>query len=325
MVRNAKILVVDDEEIVRMRIGRVLTSEGYKVTQARGGQEALKALEEQEYDLVLSDMVMEDMDGLDLLKKVNKKYPDTIYMIITGQGSLVNAIESMRLGTFDYLLKPCDDSELKMRIQRGLKERRLLKKVQDQKLKLQQMAITDGLTGLYSRSYFLETLDREFKQFTRYRSPLSFMMIDIDYFKQINDEFGHLVGDDVLKDISNTFVKIIREADIIGRYGGEEFGVIQPKTDRQGANITAMRIQSALEQKKGAMKKEIKSKRKPALPHPTVSIGIASCPHRSIKTPAQLIDAADTALYEAKKMGRNRIVIFDSKGFKPEVEQESAD
>lgn len=308
MGRKARILIVDDEEIVRIRIGRVLTSEGYKVTQARGGQEALKALAEEEYDLVLSDMVMEDMDGLALLKKVSKQYPDTIFMIITGQGSLVNAIESMRLGTFDYLLKPCDDSELKMRVQRGLKERRLLIKVKDQKIKLQQMAITDSLTGLYSRSYFLDALDRQFKQFTRYRSPLSFMMIDIDYFKRINDEFGHLVGDDVLKDISKSFLKTIREADIIGRYGGEEFGVIQPKTDKQGAYITAMRIQSALEKKRNS-----KSRRKIPLPRPTVSIGIASCPHRSIKTPAKLIEAADSALYEAKRAGRNRIVVYDDK------------
>ncbi|MFH1998655.1 MAG: diguanylate cyclase [Planctomycetota bacterium] len=319
MGRKARILVVDDEEIVRMRICRVLTSEGYHVTQVRGGNDALDKLKKKEYDLVLSDMVMEDMDGLELLKKVSAEYPETIFMIITGQGSLVNAIESMRLGTFDYLLKPCDDSELKMRVERGLKERRLLKKVKEQKIKLEQMAITDGLTGLYSRSYFMEALDREFKQFTRYRSPLSFMMIDIDYFKQVNDEFGHLVGDEVLRDMSDKFLKIIREADIIGRYGGEEFGVIQPKTDKQGAYITATRIQTALEKEKSRRKSG-----KTPLPKPTVSIGIASCPHRDIKTPARLIKAADTALYEAKRTGRNRIVIYDAEGFRLETEQESA-
>jgi two-component system cell cycle response regulator len=307
MARKARLLVVDDEEIVRIRLGRVLAAEGYGVDMASSGEEALASMEKKVYDLVLSDMMMEDMDGLELLKKVNRKYPSTIFMIITGHGSLATAIESMRLGAFDYLLKPCDDSELKLRIQRGLKERRLLKKVEDQKKKLEQMAITDGLTGLYSRSYFMEALEREFKHFNRYRSPLSFMMIDIDYFKRINDKFGHQVGDDVLKVIAKTIESTIREADIIGRYGGEEFGIIQPRTEQGGARLTGERILSAVRK----IPANAKLPKKFSLPV-TVSIGIASCPNRRIKNPAHLIRAADTALYEAKRAGRNRIALFDT-------------
>jgi diguanylate cyclase (GGDEF)-like protein len=210
----------------------------------------------------------------------------------------------MRLGAFDYLLKPCDDSELKLRIERGLKERRLLKKVESQNKKLEKMAITDSLTGLYSRSYFMEALDREYKHFNRYRTPLSFMMIDIDHFKRINDRFGHQAGDEVLKKIAKRFMKIIREADVIGRYGGEEFGVIQPRTDVSGSTRTADRILSALREDPEMVLDNVKVR---------VSIGIATCPHKEINDPAQLIKAADTALYQAKRAGRDRMVVFDAR------------
>lgn len=317
MGRKAKILVVDDEKIVRIRLGRALTAEGYKVDLVSSGTEALEIMKKVAYDLVLSDMVMEDMDGIELLQKVNRDYPDTIFMIITGQGSLVTAIDSMRLGAFDYLLKPCDDSELLLRIQRGLKERRLLKKVKDQQKKLEQMAITDGLTGLYARSYLMEALDREFKQYKRYKTPLSFMMIDIDFFKKINDKYGHQAGDEVLKTIAGTIQSTIREADIIGRYGGEEFGVIQPKTGQEGAHRTALRILEAVR----ALPEHKMLPKKISMPV-TVSIGVASCPHRKTKALTQLIQSADSALYDAKRAGRNRVALFD--GGKQESAAEKA-
>jgi diguanylate cyclase (GGDEF)-like protein len=301
MGRKEKILVVDDEEIVRVQIGRVLAKEGYDVTAASSGEEAIAIMAKTSFDLVLSDMVMEGMDGLAFLKEVNRKYPKTIFMIITGHGSLATAIQSMRLGAFDYLLKPCDNTELIERIQRGLREWRLLKKAENQARKLEQMAITDGLTGLYSRSYFMETLNREFKHHLRYKSPLSFMMIDIDHFKRVNDRFGHRVGDEVLKSMADKFRKIIRETDVIGRYGGEEFGVIQPRTDHDGARRTTQRILSAISIDSTLCAPPGER------PQPmTVSIGIASCPHPDIQDPSQLIEAADKALYHAKHAGRNR-------------------
>jgi len=307
MGRKEKILVVDDEEIVRVQIGRVLTKEGYSVTLAPGGEEALSIMDKASFDLVLSDMVMEGMDGLALLKTVNQKFPKTIFMIITGYGSLASAIESLRLGAFDYLLKPCTNKELKQRIQRGLKEWRHLRKAENQARKLEQMAITDGLTSLYSRSYFMESLNREFKHHLRYGTPLSFMMIDIDYFKKVNDEYGHQVGDEVLVRVAAKFRKIIRETDIIGRYGGEEFAVIQPRTDLKGACKTASRILWDVENDNTLCTPTDSTPQKI-----TVSIGIASCKVHKIKTASSLIEAADKALYNAKRGGRNRAITFGS-------------
>ncbi len=306
MVSKDKILVVDDEKIVRVKLGRILIKEGYDVSLARDGRDALAILEKETFDLVLSDMVMGDMDGIALLEAVRSKYPGTIFIIITGHGSLATAVQSMRLGAFDYLLKPCDDEELILRVQRGLKEKRLQKKLEVQTRKLEQMAITDDLTGLYSRIYFLEALKRSFNEHRRYKSFLSFMMIDIDHFKRVNDSYGHLVGDRTLKRVSSLINKTIRDTDIIGRYGGEEFGIIQPRTGLEGARITAARILSNVRNDRSlCMPPEARPQRI------TVSIGIASCPHREISNHSQLIDAADNALYEAKNSGRDRVVLYD--------------
>lgn len=305
MGRKETIIVVDDEEIVRVQIGRVLASDGYEVLVAQSGAEALRIMEKKSLDLVLSDMVMEGMDGLALLKEVNERFPGTIFIILTGHGSLATAIESMRLGAFDYLLKPCENDELKLRIRRGLAQRRLQKKVEDQTRRLEHMAITDSLTGLYSRSYFMESLEREFKNYLRYHSPVSFMMIDIDFFKEINDRYGHLMGDEVLKRASKAFRKIVRETDIIGRYGGEEFGIILPRTDLQGALVSARRILASIEKDMTLCQPPNEDPR-----CITVSIGIASCPAHKIKKASQFIKAADLALYKAKRSGRNRAEIY---------------
>ncbi len=309
MAYRERILAVDDEEAVLYQIGRVLAGAGYDVTAARSGEEALTLMEKFDFDLVLSDIVMEGMDGLTLLKEMSQKDPGLVFILITGHGSLATAIESMRLGAFDYLLKPCEDAELKRRVERGLKQRRLQKKAERQTRKLERMAITDGLTGLYSRSYFMEAVNREFKHFQRYRTPLSFMMIDIDFFKRINDRFGHQVGDAVLKNISARFRTIIRETDITGRYGGEEFAVIQPGTDAEEAKISAARVRRSIE-------KDDSLCTPPGRPPQriTVSIGIVSCPHPEIHDAARLIKAADTALYEAKRTGRTKVIFFNEGG-----------
>ena len=166
---------------------------------------------------------------------------------------------------------------------------------------IETLAITDGLTGVYTRRYFLERFDEEIKRSLLRGSSLSFLMIDADHFKAVNDQYGHLTGDMVLKEISNIIQENVREIDIVGRFGGEEFCVILPDTDLEGSRVVAERI------RKSAQKRAIKAY--DSTLHVTLSIGLAIYPSDG-KALEELMDKADWALYRAKSQGRNCVVAF---------------
>ena len=166
---------------------------------------------------------------------------------------------------------------------------------------IETLAITDGLTGVYTRRYFLERFDEEIKRSRLRKSSLSFLMIDADHFKKINDQHGHLSGDAVLKEIANIIQENVREIDIVGRFGGEEFCVVLPDTDQDGAIVVAQRIRKSTE------KRSIKAY--DSTLHVTLSIGIAIYPSDG-KLLEELMDKADWALYRAKSQGRNCVVAF---------------
>jgi len=167
--------------------------------------------------------------------------------------------------------------------------------------KIEELAITDGLTGLFVRRYFLARLDEELKRSARHNLPLAFLMLDIDHFKECNDNFGHLTGDVVLKEVAARIKACVREIDLVGRYGGEEFSLLLPDTDKEGAGFVAERICSSIaRQKIEAYDEHTKV---------TVSIGVAAFPEDAAVT-QHLIDKSDQALYRAKQKGRNRVEIF---------------
>jgi len=166
---------------------------------------------------------------------------------------------------------------------------------------IETLAITDGLTSVYTRRYFLERFDEEIKRSRLHKNSLAFLMIDADHFKMVNDQHGHLTGDAVLKEVAHTIQEGVREIDIVGRFGGEEFCVVLPETDLDGARVVAERIRKAAEEKL------IKAYDN-AL-HITLSIGISVFPADG-KLLEELMDKADWALYRAKSQGRNRVVAF---------------
>jgi two-component system, cell cycle response regulator len=166
---------------------------------------------------------------------------------------------------------------------------------------MERLAITDGLTGLFNHRYFSEVAEKELARAARYQKPLSLIMIDLDYFKQVNDQFGHLMGDQILQLISRNCTKILRKIDIISRYGGEEFCVILPETDIKEAAAVAERLREAIASSQLVTKEGVVKV--------TGSLGVASlgmC-EAEIK---KLINCADKALYEAKKAGRNQVKVF---------------
>jgi len=167
--------------------------------------------------------------------------------------------------------------------------------------KIEELAITDGLTGLFVRRYFLQRLYEETERSLRHKLKISFLMIDIDHFKQCNDKYGHLTGDVVLREVADKVSGCVREIDLVARYGGEEFCVLLPDTDKDAARDVAERIRQNIEQSEFSAYDEVL--------RVNVSIGVADFPHDS-NNPSELIDKADQALYQAKQQGRNRVCLF---------------
>ncbi len=210
--------------------------------------------------------------------------------VFSENGEMINAVEVIR------------DITDRVTIEKELKEKTL--ELEKANTRLSKMAVTDGLTMLFNHRYFQDSLKKEFKRLARHRALplLSLAMIDIDHFKYLNDAYGHQAGDSVLKGISKILKGSVRLTDIVARYGGEEFVVIMPETDFEGTSVVAERIRRNIENAVFEYK-DLSLKT-------TVSIGLAGHPHDSIKNEADIIKAADSALYTAKQEGRNRVVVW---------------
>ena len=226
--------------------------------------------------------------------------------MLTAQGSTTDKIASLTAGADDHLTKPFNESELGARIYACLRTKALQDELRDKNRQLEEvlsrvevLAVTDPLTQLYNRRHFEILIENEFATTARYKSPASCLMIDVDFFKQVNDQYGHRAGDKVLKEIAQIIKSCLRKVDTVARWGGEEFVVLLPRTEKEYALIAAERILTAISGHSFAdINKQI-----------TVSIGIASMPDPSIDSSEKLVDASDAALYEAKGSGRNRIII----------------
>lgn len=295
MLEKIKILVVDDESIIRNLLTDVLTDAGYEVKAVSTGEEALIEIRENSYSIVITDLRMPGLSGIEVIKKVKQINADICIILITAYPSIESAIEAMREGAYDYITKPFNIEEIKLVLRRATERCYLLKEA-GQKEFYRQLSILDGLTGVYNYRYFHEVLPREIERAKRYEQSFCLLMIDIDDFKKYNDTQGHLAGDKLLRDLAELLVTAIRKADIIFRYGGEEFVVLLPQIAKKGGVEVARRLLNLIKEK---------------LPT-TVSIGIASYPEDATSK-NELIDKADSAMYQAKRLGKNRICLFGEK------------
>ncbi len=305
---ESTILIVEDDEIQRKATKGYLESTGYKVVGVEDGKSALKIVKTQEIDLIVLDLVLPDMNGNEVCRwlKLNQDTRGLPIIMLTAKSSINDKVTSLTAGADDHLLKPFNESELGARIYACLRTKALQDELRDKNRQLEEvlskveiLAITDPLTHLYNRRHFENLIENEFANTARYKSPAACLMIDVDYFKSINDEYGHRAGDIVLKEISNIIKSCIRKVDTVARWGGEEFVVLLPRTNKEDSYTAAERI---LESIAGCKFSGIKRR-------VTVSIGIASIPEPSIDKAEKLVDASDTAMYEAKNSGRNRIVV----------------
>lgn len=300
-----RVLIIDDSEVVRDRVSSALRNAGVcdDFIFADDGVNGVKALLENQVDLVLCDLVMPGIDGYKFLMVKNSKkgYEDVPVIMLTGQEHVNEKVRALRAGASDYITKPFHDEELVARFNVHLRIKELQDELRTKNEQLKLLTRTDPLTGIANRRHFMESLQSEFRRAQRYRSALAFMMADLDRFKSINDTYGHLFGDQALIAVSCAFTEALREHDLVGRYGGEEFGMLLPETDLAGAAVVAERCRSMIESCK------LSTNNGDSTISITVSLGVAAIPAAKIEAPDDLIRVADEALFAAKQGGRNQV------------------
>ena len=303
------ILIVDDELDNVKLLEKRLQADGYQTLLAYNGEEALRLARAELPDLILLDLMMPDLSGYDVAQTL-KSEPHTAaipYIFISAKSAVDSRVCGLEMGASDYIIKPFHYKELLARIKNTLQNYNQLSRLKNENSKLHQLSIVDDLTGLYNRRYFAERLEEEISRADRYNYKLACLMIDIDYFKNINDQYGHLIGDIILKDLAEVIRSSIRVVDVAARFGGEEFVVLLPQTDLQGGLFTAEKIRSKTESHPFRSARDISL---------TVSAGI-SCYEQNHPGALSLLDQADQALYEAKEMGRNTSQIYTGTNTQP--------
>jgi diguanylate cyclase (GGDEF)-like protein len=304
MSDNFPILIAEDDPVSRKLLEKVLIKAGNKVVSVENGQKALELFDDKFFPIVLTDWMMPEMDGLELCRAIRKNtYPGYVFIILlTAKDSKDDIIRGLGAGADDYLTKPFSHAELVARLNTGKRVLELEKSLKDANEEIRILSITDPLTGTYNRGYMTERLPQEIKRARRYSRALSIILCDIDHFKKVNDTYGHLVGDLVLKDFARCIRHSIRQdVDWTARYGGEEFLIVLPETDVNGGSVMAERLKSELSQRVT----ETQGKKISI----TASFGVVGfgpdTPDEMI-SPEAMISKADKYLYQAKREGRNR-------------------
>ncbi|MDD5119988.1 MAG: diguanylate cyclase [Candidatus Omnitrophica bacterium] len=288
MQQEVNILVVEDDSAAASSLESALKSAGYQVWLANSPQEGLTMLGSGSFPVIITELRSPKMNGIQFTREAHKISSAVNILVLTPYSFIGSAIEAMEAGAYGYITKPLNSSEIRIVVERAV-ERFFLLSTSDDKDYLVDLAIRDGLTGLFNRRYFNELINIEVKRLSRSPASLSLLMLDIDNFKNYNDTKGHPAGDDLLKGVAKVLKSSVRSVDMICRYGGEEFIIISPQTDKSAAQIIAERIRVQI----GLF-----------LPT-TVSIGISTFPDDA-REAEPLIKKADNALYQAKQTGKNK-------------------
>jgi len=289
----SSVLLVEDDLAQAQLVASALESSNIRVNHAENAARAQEILAQEVPDIILLDVELPDLDGFTLARLIRQdpKYNLLPIVFLTGRGSTSSHIEALRAGADDFLTKPIDQSIsllLQVVITRAERGRRI-----------REMVHKDGLTGLLNHATLMEELQNAVEYAQRNEEEFAFLMIDVDHFKRVNDRYGHLVGDQVLLHVAHVFQSVARASDLIGRYGGEEFGMVLRRSDRDGAEMVARKLQATLRERPAATKNgETISVE--------VSIGIAVYPSDG-STASMLAHSADVALYQAKTSGRNKV------------------
>jgi two-component system cell cycle response regulator len=297
-----KILIVDDDETVRESLNDFLEFHDFVVTAVASAAQALEIMASNEFDLVISDLVMPKMDGIALVKSIRDSGKDVPFLVMTGFASIEYAVESMKAGATDFLTKPLKFDHVMLIIKRVL-ETSALRKMAREREYYKDLSNSDGLTKISNYRHFNHVLQLEIDRQRRYHRPLTLLMIDIDDFKKTNDRYGHLMGDMVLIKIAALLTAEIRGFDFVARYGGDEFTIILPEVSEREALPVGRRIMKSI----GTH--EFKSPEHKDIGSVGVTIGIASFPKDALEG-QDLVAKADRAMYAGKSAGKNCLCVF---------------
>ena len=303
MDEKAIILIIDDSEAVRKKVRDALHQARLVefCFEAKSGLEGFKLLMEKKVDLVICDVIMPEFDGFKFLisKATRPEFENIPVIMLTSEGDVTQKIRGLEQGASDYVLKPFAEGELTARVKVHLKVKFLQDQLRQKNADLQELVGTDSLTRINNRRRFMEYLEKEFFRAQRYKQSFALGIFDIDFFKQVNDRFGHLAGDAVLVQIAAVIGQSIRSSDMVGRYGGDELVLLLPNADLRAAISFAERIRKQVEVMEfSGAEQSLKL---------TVSGGVASYPEVAASSIDELLRKADEALYRAKAKGRNRV------------------
>ena len=242
---NEHVLVVDDEKIVREPISSMLRYLGFRVETAESGDEALLKLENSSYTFLLTDIRMPGIDGLELIRRVKNEHPDICAIAMTGYSEEYKYVETINAGATDFVNKPFGIEEIEAKFKRGIIERNI-------RQKLNRLSITDSLTGLYNQRHFYDRLNEETARAQRQNHQLALILLDLDDFKQCNDNFGHLAGDELLQKVGTVISSKMRQnVDSAYRYGGDEFAVMLIEAGSDVAKMMSARIKAGIQEECG--------------------------------------------------------------------------
>jgi two-component system, cell cycle response regulator len=291
------ILIVDDDLSILDTVHEFIQMSGYDACVAASAEEALGVLSATPIEVVITDIMLPGMDGLELTDRIKRTW-DIDVIVMTGYSTEYSYAEAISKGASDFVFKPVRFEELLLRLKRVLKERRLTQERLHMMEELKKLSITDGLTQLYNSRYFYSQIKGEIERFKRYGHKLSMLLLDIDHFKDYNDTHGHLEGDKILVRIGRIIKSCLRKMDTAYRYGGEEFTIILPGTPGEEAKTVAERLRTAVaaEDFTGG-------------DHPgsriTISIGVTQYCHD--EPVSSFVQRADQAMYQSKQSGRNKV------------------
>jgi diguanylate cyclase (GGDEF)-like protein len=306
ITEKPRVLVVEDDPMSQAQLISALTKEGYGFAVARNGKEAIDLYSQEFFSIIITDWMMPEMDGLELCRLIRSMKIDRyIYIIVlTGKNSKQDLVQGLEAGADDYIVKPIHQSELRVRLKGACRILELETSLNKSMAEIRELSVRDRLTGSFNRVYMDHQLAQEIMRASRYHHILSILMCDLDHFKIVNDTYGHLAGDEVLRTCVDHITSSFRNGvDWLARYGGEEFVIVLPETDQAGALLVAERMRERISGTPvNFVGCEIDI---------TASFGsVTLIPNDNghVRYMEQVLNVADTCLYQAKNSGRNRVV-----------------